>query len=151
MRLGLTVGALLVAAVQVPGLVSTQHIRQSETDLDRGQVSAALDAADQAIDAEPWAASPYATRALALEQSRDLPGAAADANDAIDRAPEDWRNHLLLARLEAERGRRAQALGQLARARRLAPNSLLLLPTSPDVELIRRLTGAGAATAGAGT
>jgi O-Antigen ligase len=145
-RLGLTVGALLLAAVQIPGLVSTQRIRQSETDLDRGQVSAALDAADQAVDAEPWAASPYATRALARERSGDLAGAAADANDAIDRAPDDWRNHLLLARLEAEQGRRAEALGQLRQARRLAPRNALLLPTSPEVQAIQTLTGVGTAT-----
>jgi O-Antigen ligase len=143
LRLGLTLAALLVAAVQVPGLVSTQRMRQSESDLDRGELSAAIDAAGQAIDAEPWAASPYATRALALERSGDLSAAAADASDAIERGPDDWRNHLLLARLSAERGRRAEALAQLARARRLAPDNPLLLPVSPDVQAIVRLTGVG--------
>jgi O-antigen ligase len=151
LRLGLTVGALIVAAVQVPGLVSTQRIRQSESDLDRGDLSAALDAADQAVDAEPWAASPYATRALVLENSGALAAAAGDARDAIDRAPNDWRNHLLLARLEAEQGSRAAALAQLAQAQRLAPRNPLLLPTSPDVQAIQSLTGSATARGAAGT
>jgi O-antigen ligase len=150
LRLGLTVGALILAVVQIPGLVSTQRMRDSESDLESGQVAAALDAANDAIDAEPWAASPYATRALALERDGDLAAAAADANDAIDRAPEDWRNHLLLARLEAERGRRREALAELATAHRLAPHDPLLQPTGPDVQVIRRLTGEGAAPTGAG-
>jgi Flp pilus assembly protein TadD len=101
------------------------------------------------VDAEPWAASPYATRALVLERDGDLVAAAADANDAINRAPEDWRNHLLLARLEAERGRRREALAELATAHKLAPHDPLLQPSGPDVQVIRRLTGEGAAPTGA--
>jgi hypothetical protein len=141
LRLGLTVGALLLAAVQVPGLVSTQRSRASETDLDQGRLSAALDAANDAVDAEPWAATPYATRALVLERSGDLAAAAGDARDAIDREPDNWRNHLLLARIDAERGSRRTALSQLAEARRLAPRNLLLAPTSPDVRTIQALAG----------
>jgi hypothetical protein len=141
LRLGLTVGALLLAAVQVPGLVSTQRSRASETDLDQGRLSAALDAANDAVDAEPWAATPYATRALVLERSGDLSAAAGDARDAIDREPDNWRNHLLLARIDAERGSRRTALSQLAEARRLAPRNLLLAPTSPDVRTIQALAG----------
>ncbi len=148
LRLALTIGALLVAAVQVPGLVSTQRMRQSQSDLDRGEISAAVDAAGQAIDAEPWAASPYATRALALERSGDLDAAAADASDAIERGPNDWRSHLLLARLDAERGRRTEALAQLARARKLAPHDPLLQPASPDVQAVLRLTGGSRGAAG---
>jgi hypothetical protein len=143
LRLGLTVGALLLAAVQVPGLVSTQRSRASETDLDRGRLSAALDAADDAVDAEPWAATPYATRALVLERSGDLAAAVGDAREAIYYEPDNWRNHLLLARLDAERGSRRAALGQLAEARRLAPRNPLLLPTSPDVQAIEALSGRG--------
>jgi O-antigen ligase len=140
LRLGLTLGAVIVAAVQVPGLVSTQRMRESDSDLAAGRLSAALHAADQAIDAEPWAASPYATRALALERSGDLAEAAADANDAIDRAPDDWRNHLLLARVQAERGRRDEALAELRAARKLAPRDPLLQATGPDVQVIQALT-----------
>jgi O-Antigen ligase len=141
LRVGLTVGALLLAAAQVPGLVSTQRVRASESDLDRGRLPAALDAADDAVDAEPWAATPYATRALVLERSGDLAAAASDARQAIDRDRDDWRHHLLLARLEAERGSSRAALAQLAQARRLAPRNVLLAPTSSDVRTIEALTG----------
>jgi tetratricopeptide (TPR) repeat protein len=151
LRLVLTIGALLIAAVQVPGLVSTQRMRESQGDLDRGEISAAIDAAGDAVAAEPWAASPYATRALAFERSGDLAAAVADADDAIDRSPDDFRNHLLIARLEAERGRDSVALAQLARARKLAPHNFLLLPTSPDVRAITALTGGGRSRGSAGT
>lgn len=142
LRLGLAIGALALAAVQVPGLVSTQRVRASDADLKAGQTSAALDQADKAIDAEPWAATPYGARAVVFERVGDLASAAADARDAIDREPDDWRNHLLLARLEAERGRRRAALAQLAEARRLGPRILYLNPASPDVQRIQSLVGA---------
>jgi tetratricopeptide (TPR) repeat protein len=149
LRLGLTLCALALAAVQVPGLVSTQRVRASDSELDRGRAASALDAAGQAIDAEPWAATPYAMRALVFERFGDLESAVADARDAIDREPDNWRNHLLLARLEAERDRRAASLGQLAEARRLAPLNPYLNPDSPDVRQIESLvTGANPASAG---
>jgi tetratricopeptide (TPR) repeat protein len=119
-----SIGALLIAAVQVPGLVSTQRLRASETDLDRGELAAALDEASDAIDAQPWAASPYAVRATVLERSGYLAAASTDARDAIEREPDNWRHRLLLARIEAELGRRRPARSELAEARRLAPRYL---------------------------
>jgi hypothetical protein len=77
-----------------------------------------------------------------FERLGDLSSAAADARDAIDREPDDWRNHLLLARLEAERGGRRAALAQLAEARRLGPRVLYLNPASPDVRQIESLVRA---------
>jgi O-Antigen ligase len=144
LRLGLTIGALLLAAVQVPGLVSTQRLRASERDLDRGQLSAALDEADEAVDAEPWAASPYAMRATVLERFGDLAPASTDARDAIDREPDNWRHHLLLARIEAERGHRRLARSELAEARRLAPRYLFPAGPYPYALQVERLLDAGA-------
>jgi tetratricopeptide (TPR) repeat protein len=130
-RCALVVGALFAAATQVPGLVSTQRVRASQSELAEGHAQKALDLADEAIAAEDWASSPYTARALASEQLGDLNGAKRDAQQAIDRQPDDWRGRLLMARIEAELGQRAAARAQLAAARRLAPYVPYLIPQSP--------------------
>jgi hypothetical protein len=150
LRLGLTIGALLIAVVQVPGLVSTQRLRASEADLDRGRLAAALDEADEAVDAEPWAASPYAIRATVLERSGDLAAASTDARDAIDREPDNWRHPLLLARIEAERGHRRLARSELAEARRLAPRYFFPAGLYPYAMQVESLLDARANPASAG-
>ena len=131
LRAALVVLALAACVSQVPGLVSTERIRASGAELAGGDPDRARELADQAIDAEPWAGAPYAARALALEGAGDLPAARRAVGDAIDRDPYNWRNHLLLARIDARAGDRRSVLAQLREARRLAPRSLYLLPTSP--------------------
>ena len=131
MRAALVLLALAAGASQVPGLVSTERIRASGAELATGDPQRARELADQAIDAEPWAGSAYAARALALEGAGDLNAARRAMTDAIDRDPYNWRNHLLLARIDARSGVRRSVEAQLLEARRLAPRSLYLLPTSP--------------------
>jgi O-antigen ligase len=131
LRVGLVVLALAAAISQIPGLVSTERIRASEAKLAAGDLDRARTLADDAIDAEPWAGSPYAARALALESAGDLAGARSDAQDAIDRDPYNWRQYLLLARIDARRGDRRGVEAQLSEARRLAPRSPYLNPASP--------------------
>lgn len=147
-RAGLIVLALAAGISQVPGLVSTERIRASETQLVAGDPSRAEDLADQAIDAEPWAGAPYAARALALESAGDLAAARREAQDASDHEPYDWRNRLLLARIDARLGDRRGVEAELREARRLAPHSLYLLPTSPfrlqiDALLARKAVSSG--------
>jgi tetratricopeptide (TPR) repeat protein len=139
LRSGLVVGALLAGATQVPGLVSTERVRASQDELANGHARRALDLADQAISAEDWASSPYAARALASERLGNLGGARRDAQQAVDRAPDDWRNRLLLARIDAEAGQRVAARGQLAEARRLAPYVPYLIPQSPYMQQLNAL------------
>ncbi len=130
-RAGLVALALAGAISQVPGLVATNRTRASQAELVAGDPARADEIADEAIDAEPWASSPYAAKSLALEAAGDLSGARAAAQDAIDRDPYNWRDRLLLARIEARLGDRPSAEAALREARRLAPHSLYLLPTSP--------------------
>jgi O-antigen ligase len=141
LRSGLVVAALIVAAVQVPGLVSTQRLRASQAELASGDAQRALELADQAVTAEDWASTPYAVRALAEERLGDLREAKGDAQEAIRRQPDDWRNHLLLARIDAKRRDADGARAQLAAARRLAPFSPFLFPGSPPVRQIEGLLG----------
>ena len=142
-RTAMVMAALLLGAVQVPGLVSTERLRASESALASGNAKRAQDLADQAITAEDWAASPYAARAEASERLGDLPQAERDARQALDREPDNWRYHLLLARIEAERGNRAATRAQLAAGRRLAPRIPYLVPFSPYMQQINSLLAAG--------
>jgi tetratricopeptide (TPR) repeat protein len=132
--------ALIAGATQVPGLVSTERTRASEAAL-AGNPGQALDLANQAVTAEPWAGSPYAARALAYERLRQLRPARAAAEDAIGHDPNNWRNYLLLARVEAELGNRPAVLAQIRQIHRLAPRTLFLNPFSPYSQQLEALTG----------
>jgi O-antigen ligase/polysaccharide polymerase Wzy-like membrane protein len=138
-RAALTSLAVLVGAVQIPGLVSTERIRASQDALVKGDLDGAMKLANQAIEAEDWAASPYAARAEVAEASGDLAGAKRDVQQAIDRDRFDWREHLLLARIDAERGDRKGVAAELREIRRLAPHSPYLNPLSPYRQELDRL------------
>jgi hypothetical protein len=131
--------AFLAGAVQVPGLVSVERTRASQAALDAGDLDRARQLADQAITAESWAGSPYAGRALVSEKAGDLAGAERDVEHAIDNDPNNWRDHLLLARIDAERGDRRGVNGELREIRRLAPRTLYLNPLTPFRQQLDRL------------
>ena len=61
-RLGVVAVAVIAALTQLPPLVSTSQIRESQTAFRANDAAEALDHANQAIEAEPWAASPYVQR-----------------------------------------------------------------------------------------
>ncbi len=130
-RGGLVALALFAAVSQIPGLVSTERTRASQDELVSGDPDRARELADEAIDAEPWASAPYAARSLAYERAGDLAAAKSDVEAAIDRDPYDWRDRLLLARIDARLGDRRGVEAQLSEVRRLAPHSLYLLPAGP--------------------
>lgn len=128
-RMVLALGAILLCAVQLPGLVSTSEVRKSQTALRDGNVSEARRHADNAIDAQPWAASPFVQRALVDERADALNASAQELRAAAARAPKDWRTYVLLARVEAQRGDAPAALRALRRARALRPGSAFFQPS----------------------
>jgi hypothetical protein len=132
-RTGLAIAAVLALASQIPTLVSVQRTRAADTALARGDLPRARTLADQAVRAEPWAASPYSERALVLQAEGKLDQARDDVNRAIDREPQNWRWFLIRARIDAQSGNRAAVKADLARARVLAPRSPFLTATSPFV------------------
>ena len=111
--------ALAALLVQVPGLVSTSKIRDSQAAFRAADVERALVDATDAVEAEPWAASPFVQRALVEEGSGDLAAAATDLRRAASREPTNWRPAVLLARVEAKRGRVEVALREFRRAQSL--------------------------------
>jgi hypothetical protein len=117
--------AVLAVLVQVPGLLSTLATRRSQRAERARDASAALSWADLAVNAEPWAASPYEQRGLVLEAAGRLPAARADLERAVAREPDNFTHRLVLARIETEAGDRKDAARQLARARLLRPHALV--------------------------
>jgi hypothetical protein len=122
-------GAVAVATAAIAtiaiSLASVSLIRQSEADAREGDPVAALEAARSAQNAEPWAAAPRLQEALVLEELGAFDQAAEAARDATERGTTNWRSWLVLARIEAQRGRAAAAVDAYRRARSLNPESSL--------------------------
>lgn len=129
-RLALAVIAILCAATQLPGLVSTSEIRESQQASRAGDIAAARAHADDAIDAQPWAASPLVQRALVDEQAGALRAASVELRRAEALEPRNWRIPLILARIEARRGNADAALAAYARAKALRPRGQFFAQTN---------------------
>lgn len=125
LRLGVPALALVaIVAIAIP-LAMTTLLRESEADARAGDLAGALEAARGAENVEPGAMSPRLQQALILERLGDFDAAAEDAAAAAEREPTNWRTWLVLARIEAQRGRAAAAVADYRRARALNPLSEL--------------------------
>jgi tetratricopeptide (TPR) repeat protein len=123
---GLALVSILVIAVP---MLSTEDVRQSQSDASAGRLNSALDKAESAGNLEPFAASPDLQRALVLESQGNL-GAATDAARAATQAEStNWRTWLTLSRIEAERGSPEAAVAAFRTARSLNPRSRLFTTT----------------------
>lgn len=122
-RIPLALVALVAGLLLLPGLVGLSEVRRSQDAAQDGDRAAALNHATRAVEAQPWAASAYVQRALVLEGQGRLKAAAVDLRRAVEHEPENWRQYLLLARVEAERGRLQPALNAYGQAQRLRPSS----------------------------
>ncbi len=138
-RVGLMLVALVLAASQVPTLVSTERTRASATALAQGDSARALELGDDAIRAEPWAASPYAQKAVALLADGRLTAARDEVNQAIDHESTNWRWFLIRAQIDSRLGNAAAVNNDLFFAKALAPRSPYLHPDSP---FLRSVLGA---------
>jgi len=122
-RLATAAAAIAAIAVIAIPLAATAQVRQSEADFREGDLQGALDAARSAQNAEPGAASPRLQQALVLEAAGELPAASEAASAAAERESTNWRNWLVLSRIEAERGRAAASVTAYRRARSLNPRA----------------------------
>jgi len=112
------VAIVAIVLIAVP-LASTALVRQSEADFREGDLQGALDAARSAQNAEPGAASPRLQQALVLEAAGELSAASEAAHAATQRESTNWRNWLVVSRIEAERGRAVASVAAYRRARSL--------------------------------
>jgi tetratricopeptide (TPR) repeat protein len=121
LRLGFALVALAaIVAIAIP-LAGTSLLRQSEADAREGRLDSALEAAVSAQDVQPGAAAPRLQQALVLEEQGRLAAAEAAARAAAEREETNWRNWLVLSRIEAQRGRAAAAVRDYRRAKSLNP------------------------------
>jgi hypothetical protein len=136
-RGGLTLLALGAALLQLPGLLSTIDIRNSQAAERAGNGAAALADANDAVSAEPWAASSYDQRGTVLESAGELSAAASNLRTAIAHEPTEYTHWLLLARVQAERGDLTAAVSDYNTARRLRPRGYAFI-FAPEFTLTRR-------------
>ena len=124
-RLGFAVAAIAaIVAIAIP-LTSTSLLRESEASARDGDLAGALEAARSAANVQPGSAAPRLQQALVLEQLGELEPASEAARAAVERETTNWRNWLVLSRIEAQRGRAPAAVGAYRRARSLNPRSPL--------------------------
>ena len=124
-RAPLVAVAVLAAALQVPGLLSTSEVRRSQGAVRAGHPALALSWANDAVSSEPWSASAYEQRALVLETSGRYVAAARDVHRAITHEPMNYAHWAVLARIDTERGMLDLAVQDLAEARLLRPHAVM--------------------------
>ena len=121
LRIALVVTAIGAGVIQIPPLVSDQRLLASQSALSDGDFAAARKAADDAVTAQPFAASPRAFRAnIALGQDH-IDNARDNAAAAVEREPTNPSHLFLLARIEVLSGEEESALDALARIAALSP------------------------------
>jgi hypothetical protein len=124
-RVAVGAAALVLVAAQAVPLLAGLRLDRSQAAVRRGDTQAALTAALDARDIEPWAASPYLQLALVTEQAGEPAVAHAWIERALARDATDWRLWLVKARLETRLGHVRAAAASLARATALDPRSPL--------------------------
>jgi hypothetical protein len=116
---------LLVAWVSICGsallLLSARSLDASRDAAADGDVQAAVDSANDAIDLQPWSAEPRTQLALVYEQAGDYTKAREAIAEAIERSPDDYRLHLLASRMATEDDDPAAAREALVAAHLLNP------------------------------
>ena len=113
--------AAAIVAIAIP-LASTTLLRQSEADGRVGNLDDALASARGARNVDGEFAGPRLQEALVLEELGDLDSAAAAAQAATDRESTNWRNWLVLSRIEAKRGDASASVQAYREAESLNPN-----------------------------
>ena len=118
--------ALVCVIIQIPGLVSAVRIEDSSEASRLGFEARAEELASEAIEAAPWAASPYVYRATLRGIAGDTNAAIEDARVAVEREPLDFMGWLVLAELYEDARNRED--GELAykTALGLAPTSSVM-------------------------
>ncbi len=124
-RFAAGVGLLLVAWISICGsgllLLSAHALDSSRSAAGRDDIDGALEAANDAIDLQPWSAAPRTQLALVYELAGEYDSASSAIDEAISRSPDDYRLHLLAARIDAEADDLDGARAALLEAQRLNP------------------------------
>jgi hypothetical protein len=125
--------AAFLVAIAMP-MAGAGFVAQSQEDADAGDLDSALENARHAQSFEPFAARPLLQEALVLQQGGHLDGAAAAARRATSKEPANWRNWVVLSRLEVARDNPVAAARADEEARSLNPRSELFTSADPPDE-----------------
>jgi tetratricopeptide (TPR) repeat protein len=119
------VSVLLVAWIAICAagllLLADRSLESSREAASRGDLEAAIEAAADARDLEPWSAEPRTQLALLYERAGEHAAALESMQDAIERAPRDFELYLVLARLQFTDGDLSGSWRSVLRARELNP------------------------------
>ena len=117
---GVAASAIALIAIALP-LASSTAVDQSREDAAEGDFEAALTEARDAIEAQPYAATPRIQEAAVLEELGRIDEAVAAARAATEREATNWRLWFLLSRLEARNGDAEASVEAFRQARELFP------------------------------
>lgn len=115
---------LSLAIISLP-MLGEQAVRRSQDEVNQGRLIDALQSARSAEGLLPFAATPRLQEALVLELGGALPEAERAAEEAADKEPTNWRNWLILSRIETELGDNGPATDAYRQAKLLNPRSAL--------------------------
>ncbi len=118
---GVTLVVGLGVGIQIPGLIAGSRLHDAALVGRAGFTERALELSSDAINATPWAASPYAVRALLQEAARRPSAAIKDMLEAVKREPLNFRYWLAIGRYQQDSGNRAAARAAYEQVRSLAP------------------------------
>lgn len=122
-RGGLAVLAVVaIIAIAIP-FASARLIRDSQSDARAGDFAGALEAARSAQNVEPGGALPHLQQALVLERQGNYPAAVREAQNATTREGANWRNWLVLSRVQVEAGEAKPSVLSYRTAESLNPRS----------------------------
>jgi O-antigen ligase len=108
-RLAAALILIVLGALHVPPIVSEERTDAALFQLTIGNETRALELADEAVDAQPWAASARVARATVQIELGDLEAAADDAAAAVRLEPTNWRHRALQLQVALQRGDTAAA------------------------------------------
>jgi Flp pilus assembly protein TadD len=122
--------AAALITIAIP-LGSTLAVDASRSAAGKGETELALERGADADALQPYAATPDLQRALILEQTGQLSAAIEAARSATEDEPTNWRNWLVLARIEVRAGRAGAALRHYRQAKSLNPRSPIFVTSAP--------------------
>ena len=114
--------ALIVLVLAVPAYLSTEAVARAETN-SATSTKKALDDLDTAADLNPFATEPLIIRSTILELDQRPRQALEAANEATERAPENWAAWVVLAQASRAVDDRALSRSAFERAARLNPRA----------------------------
>jgi tetratricopeptide (TPR) repeat protein len=114
------VAVVALVAIGIP-LASTTALRRSQNEGQSQNLSAALSSAQTAQRLESSAGGPWLQEALVYEAQHSYGLAAGAAIKATENEPVNWRNWLVLSRIQAERGDASAAATAYGKVRTLNP------------------------------